>query len=82
MECLENQFHLVMAADTPIPDVFCVEGCEGANSLERLRQLVKRMVWLSEVSTMGQYKENDFDSEVDFDTPVVVVREGQVGEIL
>lgn len=86
LECLENQLLKVVEADSPMPDMFCIEGCESAERLEQLKELIKknekRMVRLSVPTTTGHYKENDFETELGFDIPTVVIRDGQIDEII
>jgi len=86
LECLENQLLKVVAAESPMPDMFCVEGCESPERLEQLKEVIRRnplkMVRMSVPCTVGIYKENDFETEVGFDIPTVVIREGQIHEII
>jgi len=84
--CLENQMVKAVAADCALPDMFLVAGCESPERLEQLKEVVKRnekkMVTLEVPSTTGHYKKNDFETEIGFDIPTVVIREGQIDEII
>mmetsp|Transcript_32165 Transcript_32165/g.37229 ORF Transcript_32165/g.37229 Transcript_32165/m.37229 type:complete len:256 (-) Transcript_32165:242-1009(-) len=84
LECLENQ--LISGAKNK-PDVFCVNGVtDSGTTIDQLKEILTknepRMVRLSTLDTTGTYFENEEDTEIGFDIPVVIVREGQIDEIL
>jgi len=84
--CIENQMVTAAAADCASPDMFLVAGCGSPERLDQLKEVVKRnekkMVTLEVPTTTGHYKKNDFETEIGFDIPTVVIREGQIDEII
>lgn len=85
LECFENQLQSAAGGISP-PDVFCIECCDTAEKLEYVREILrrneKRMIKLSTPNTTGHMTENDFDTEVGFDIPAVILRDGVVDEII
>jgi len=86
VSCIENQMLTAVAADCPSPDVFLVNGCGSKERLDQLREVVKRnekkMVTLEVPTTTGHYKKNDFETEIGWNIPTVVIRDGQIDEII
>merc|ERR1712176_1554210 len=85
LECLENQLRKAAEGKSP-PDVFCIEHCDNDDKLGQVREIIrrneKRMVKLSTPNTTGHMIENDFETEVGFDIPAVIIRDGMVKNCL
>uniref|UniRef100_A0A7S2R370 Uncharacterized protein n=1 Tax=Eucampia antarctica TaxID=49252 RepID=A0A7S2R370_9STRA len=83
VESFENQFRQAAQGS---PDVFCVEGCHDKDKVQRLKEFLlrneRKMVTLSKPNTTGHMIPEHQQTEIGFDIPALLMREGQIDEIL
>mmetsp|Transcript_11096 Transcript_11096/g.16818 ORF Transcript_11096/g.16818 Transcript_11096/m.16818 type:complete len:243 (-) Transcript_11096:36-764(-) len=83
---LESLEHQLQEAAKAAPGAFCIMDCDDAEKVEKLKEILlrneKRMVRLSKPNTVGRMIKDDYDSEVGFDIPALVIRDGKVDKLI